>query len=63
MRSTYAGRDLVVKIEALILFMIAKNLPPTALAKYYKTLEEFEGAGLYANDLDTGVLNLNQKKS
>lgn len=45
------------------MFLIKGNLPVAAYQKYVKTLEEFKDAGLWANDLDIGNFNLNQKKS
>ena len=59
MREVYGRRDLVTKLEAFLMFLIRGNLPMAAYTKYVKTLEEFKGAGLYANDLDTGPLVLN----
>jgi len=44
------------------MFLICGNCPG-ALKKHIETMEEFKGAGLFANDLDTGVLSLNQKRS
>ena len=63
MRVTYANRDIVTKLESLIMFMIRGNLTLSAYNKYVKSLEEYKGMGLFANDLDTGNLNLNAKKS
>ena len=63
MRETYAKRDVVTKLEALIFFMMKGNLPTSHYTKYLKLLEEYKGAGLWANDLDTGSFSLNQKKN
>ena len=62
MRETYGKRDIVTKLEALIMFLIRGNLPYSFYTKYLACLEEFKGAGLFANDLDIGTLNLNSKK-
>ena len=62
MRTTYGSRDLTVKLEALIMFLIRGSLPYSTYQKHLKTVEEFKGAGLYANDLDTGSFALNQKR-
>ena len=63
MRANYGSRDLVTKLESLILFMIRGNLPASTYTKHLKTVEEFKESGLYANDLDTGSFALNQKRS
>ena len=62
-RDRYAKRDLITKLESLIMFMIKGSLPATSYAKYLKTLAEYADAGLWANDLDVGNVNLNQKKT
>ena len=63
MRESYASRDIVIKLEAFILFLIAGNLSLSAYTKYVNNLEEYRSLGLYANDLDIGNLNLNIKRS
>ena len=45
------------------MFLIRGNLPFSQYTKYLTTLEEYKGAGLFANDLDTGSMNLNSKRS
>jgi len=42
--------------------LIKGNLGPSAYTKHIKMIEELEGAGFYANDLDIGSFNLNDKK-
>ena len=59
MRATYGERDLVMKLESLIMFMIKGNLSSLAYTRHLKAVEEFKGSGLYANDLDTGSFALN----
>ena len=54
MRETYAKRDTITKLEAFIMFLIRGNLSYAAFTKYLGTLEEYKGAGLFANDLETG---------
>ena len=61
-RDEFAQRDLLVKLESLIMFMIKGSLANSHYTKYLKTLEELKDAGLWANDLDVGNTNLNQKK-
>lgn len=63
MRETYAQRDIITKLEGFIMFLIRGNLPYTHYTKYLTMLEEYKGAGLFANDLDTGSMNLNSKRS
>lgn len=63
MRETYAQRDLVTKLESCIMFVIAGNLSHAAFKRHLKVQAEFIGAGLWANDLDIGSFDLNQKKS
>jgi len=63
MREMYATRDTVTKLEAFIMFLIRGTLPYLSYTKYLASMEEYKGSGLYANDLDTGVLNLNAKRS
>ena len=63
MRESYASRDVVTKLEGFIMFLIRGNLPYSQYTKYLTTLEEYKGAGLFANDLDTGSLNLNAKRT
>ena len=41
MRETYGSRDLVTKLEALIMFLIRGNLPITVYMKHLKTMESF----------------------
>ena len=63
MRSVYASRDIVTKLEAFIMFLIKGTLPVSHYAKYLINMEEMKASGLYANDLDTGNLKLNDKRS
>lgn len=63
MRESYAKRDIVFKLEAFILFLISGNLSHSTYTKYVASLAEYKGMGLFANDLDTGNLNLNVKRS
>ena len=63
MRESYAARDIITKLEGFLMFLIRGNLPYSQYTKYLTALEEYKGAGLYANDLDTGAMNLNAKRS
>ena len=63
MRVSYGKRDIVIKLEALILFLIKGNLNILIYQKHVKTIQEFKEAGLYANDLDTGSFALNAKRA
>ena len=64
MRETYANRETVTKLEALMMFLIRGNLPYSYYKKYVDNLLEFKGAGLYANDIDRGnFTNLNAKRN
>lgn len=63
MRAKYAARDTVTKLEAFIMFLIRGTLPYSHYTKYLAKLEEMKASGLFANDLDTGLLNLNAKRS
>lgn len=53
----------MIKLEALIMFLIQGNLSYSFYTKYLGTLEEYKNSGLYANDIDAGMLNLNAKRS
>lgn len=63
MRDSYSKQDLVHKLEALIMFLIRGNLPYSFYTKYLGCLKENKGAGLYANDLEPGMMNLSMKRS
>lgn len=63
MRETYSKRDIVTKLEAFIMFLINGNLTSAAYNKYISSLEEYKSMKIYANDIDTGNLNLNTRRS
>ena len=63
MRESYASRNIIQKLEALIMFLCKGNLPPYHFTKLLKSWEELREAGVYANDLDTGSFALNGKRT
>jgi len=62
LRASYKDRDIVTKLEAFIMFLIRGTMSYGAYTKYLANLEAMKTSGLFANDLDTGNLKLNDKR-
>lgn len=63
MRDEYASRPLEIKIESLILLMLRHNAPNAFYNKSVSVMQQYKEAGIYANDIDPGVMMLNVKKT
>ena len=57
-KKSWGTRILPYKLECLNLILCKANLPPKMFEKYLKELQEYKDEGLYANDIDAGLLKL-----
>ena len=55
-RAVYAARSLPEKIEAMLVLIAAVHVGPKGIKAHEKAVEKYKVAGVYANDIETGII-------